>query len=137
MSRKQVDEEHPFVLHTRRELMLMGKDEDFIEWAVEVVKAYLSFGHSGMSHYTSLSILLKLLKGDNLTKLTDRPDEWRDVSKYTGEPTWQNKRNSKAFSNDGGKTFHLLSETDTKTAYSADHIKTLYDRILTEAPWRR
>ena len=47
--------------------------------------------------------------------LTDDPYEWQ----YHGEDLWgskegiwQNKRNSEAFSNDGGQTYYLLSEND-------------------------
>lgn len=106
---KTVDEDHPFVRHARVELGLLGEEEDVIEWYVDVIKAFFSFGHSGGSFDAVMPVLLKLLYHENLTKLTDNPEEWEDVSEYTGKPLWQSKRNSSAFSKDGGKTFWLLS----------------------------
>lgn len=101
------------VEHARRELTLVGEDPDVIEWYCRVIEEYASFGHSGGSMEATLPVLEKLLRLKNLTPITDNPDEWtfHDEEKW-GDPggIWQNKRNSQAFSKDGGKTYTVLSE---------------------------
>jgi hypothetical protein len=43
-----------------------------------------------------------------LSDLTDNPHEWMEVV----DGLWQSRRNSEAFSNDGGKTYRLNSNQD-------------------------
>src|SRR3546814_7005887 len=54
-----------------------------------------------------------LLNMRNLSPLTNNPDEWYKHTPDTWDGVnhvWQSKRNSEAFSTDGGLTYTLLSE---------------------------
>lgn len=100
--------------HARRELELCGQaaeDPAYAESIVKAVEAFVSFGgHSGGSAMLAIEQLHTLLQFKNLAPLTDDPDEWLDVTDMSGAPLWQNRRNSTAFSQDGGKTYTLLQE---------------------------
>lgn len=97
------------VEHARRELGLIGEDPKMIEMYINVVQAFADFGHSGGSASVAIPTINALLQFKNLTPLTDDPDEW--VSHSEGMIA-QNKRNPDAFSEDGGKTYYLLSDRD-------------------------
>lgn len=106
-------EESNFVKHARRELELVGEEPRYIEWYLNVIRAYAAFGHSGGTLGATLSTLYALLQFQNLTPLTDNPNEWIDVAGYTGANpggVWQNIRNSEAFSYDNRQTYYLNSE---------------------------
>jgi len=101
----------PHVLHAKAELALVGNDKDFDSSIIAAVRSFFSYGHSGGSASVGIDILTKLLKGENLTSLTGRAEEWQNrTAESGGTPLWQNRRNSAAFSNDGGETYWLLSE---------------------------
>lgn len=89
---------------------LFNKDSDYegeIGKAVmELMVAFSRQGHSEASAHMTLDVFSKLAKFQNLTPLTDDPSEWVN----THDNTYQNKRCSEAFSEDGGKTYYLLSE---------------------------
>lgn len=111
-------EDGNLVKHAKRELELMGEDDDVIAWYLDVVRAFAKFGHSGGSAMATIPVLHDLLQYKNLTSLTNDPDEWF----YHGEDTWgseggvwQNIRNGEAFSHDGGMTYYLLSEGGNDT----------------------
>lgn len=107
------EEEGTLVKHARRELELVGNDANFNESIIKAVEGFASYGHSGGSASVAINILNDLLQFKNLTPLTNDPKEWMYVAdEIWGEPggIWQNRRNSEAFSNDGGKTYYLLSE---------------------------
>lgn len=94
----------------RKELELIGEEPMVIDWYCRVIDEYYSIGHSGGSMFAALPVLVRLLKQENLSPLTNNPDEWYDQSEVSGYPLWQSKRNSEAFSNNGGITYYLLSE---------------------------
>jgi hypothetical protein len=101
------------VEHARRELERIGEDTDMVDWYCRVIAEFASFGHSGGSASVAIPVLHELLQFHPLSPLTGDPAEWRDISEYQGgKPGWQNLRNSEAFSEDGGKTYYLLSELD-------------------------
>ena len=110
------------VEHAAREMRLAGLyDEDgdyggMMPAAVmKLIKVFASSGHSGFSAEMCLEIFNKLARYKTLTPITSNPDEWRDVSSLggqDGEPLWQNKRDSKLFSTDGGKTYWDVSNHD-------------------------
>lgn len=107
------EEESNLVAHARRELKLIGEDDHTIDGFLKVVQAWADMGHSGGSHSVCLPMLVELLNFKNLSPLTDDPDEWmHHTAEVWGEPggVWQNVRNGEAFSNDGGKTYTLLSD---------------------------
>lgn len=105
------DEESNWVKHAKRELAYAGNDEPFNQAIMKAVRGFASYGgHSGGSFEVAAHILNEILHFRNLTPLTDNPDEWIDQSEISGEPLWQNVRNGEAFSEDGGKSYWLLSE---------------------------
>jgi hypothetical protein len=111
--KKDVPMSSNLVEHARRELELVGEDQETIDGLLRVVQAFSDMGHSGGSASVAIPMLNELLSYRNLMPLTDDPSEWfhhgEDVAGRPGG-VWQNIRNSEAFSNDGGKTYYLLSE---------------------------
>ena len=96
--------------HARRELKLQGEDPKFAAALVKAVQAFTSYGHGGGSGECGIDTLTRLLKREALTPLTSDPKEWEDVSQYTdGAPWWQNKRDPRAMSHDGGQTWWYVS----------------------------
>ena len=101
----------------KKELELIGALDDFHEVYEPYLKIFSNQGHSGGSASIVLPILCKLLNKKPLSPLTSDCNEWRDVSKESGYPLWQNKRDSEAFSKDGGKTFVMLDDPDFKNYF--------------------
>lgn len=100
--------------HARRELTLVGEDQDVIDGLCRVVQAFADMGHSGGSAHFATQYLERLLRYQPLSELTNDPGEWidRHSEGLTTEPLWQSVRNPEAFSTDGGKTYTLLSERE-------------------------
>ena len=113
---KIVDEtpsESNLMIHARRELELLGEEPEIVEGYLKMIQIFADMGHSGGSASVFVPTLTRLLWFKNLTPLTDDPDEWvHHTTEVWGEPggVWQNVRNGEAFSDDGGKTYTLLSE---------------------------
>lgn len=107
-------EESPLVAHARRELRIFGEDPQLTAGLVRVARAFAGMGHSGTSAPHCADLLDKLFRYQPLTDLTDDPDEWidRHAEGMTPTPLWQSRRDSEAFSTDGGKTYTLLSEQE-------------------------
>lgn len=94
------------VEHARRELQLIGEDPDFAEAIVKAVEGFCTYRHSGGSASVAAAVLERLLRFEALAPLTSDPDDWEDRSEYNdGKPIWQNRRDSRALSGDGGKTW--------------------------------
>lgn len=91
---------------------LFGPDADYDgmtgKCVMDLVKLFGSQGHSGMSAMLVSELFSRLVDGEALTPLTNNPDEWMDRSDVSGVPLWQNNRNSKAFSSNGGTTYWVL-----------------------------
>lgn len=102
------------VNHARRELSLTDNDEEFNDSIIKAVEGFASYGHSGGSAAVAIHILHDLLQFKNLSPLTNNPDEWMKITENVAddENTWQSRRNPEAFSDDGGKTYYLLSDRD-------------------------
>lgn len=108
------------VEHAKSELRILGytgeePEDDPNRWMwdniIDVVTKFSEGGHSGSSASYAIGLLHELLQFKNLSPLTTNPDEWVRVNPDDEEPgVWQNRRNSEAFSSDGGKTYRLLSE---------------------------
>jgi hypothetical protein len=99
------------VKHAETELMLIGEDPETIKGLLKVVRAFASMGHSGGSASVAAVQLARLLAFENLAPLTDNPREWMlHEPEMWSPPFWQNIRNSAAFSNDGGRTYWLVSD---------------------------
>jgi hypothetical protein len=107
-------EESNLVRHARHELRLIGEDPATIRGLAKVVQAFADMGHSGSSAHFAARYLDKLLRFQPLSELTSDPAEWidRHAEGLTSSPLWQSRRNSEAFSTDGGQTYYLLSEQE-------------------------
>jgi hypothetical protein len=111
------------VAHARRELERIGEEPGTIDWYLDVVRAFASYGHSGGSAMVTISVLERLLRFQPLSGLTDDPVEWIDRSEVSGTPWWQNVRDPRAMSHDGGETYWLVDSDDTTAVHrSASHI---------------
>lgn len=108
--------ESELVKHARRELILAGEDMVTIDGYLKVVEAFSDVKYSPESPTLLVSTITALLQYKNLKPLTDDYREWLHVGEATpGTPNvWQNTRNPEAFSNDGGKTYYLLSEANRR-----------------------
>lgn len=103
--------------HARVELELVGEDPDIIAGYLNVIEAFDDMGHSGFSGPIAIRTISALLNWENLTPLTDDPDEWmhHDETIWGVEGgIWQNKRCPSAFSEDGGKRYYLSTEKPRK-----------------------
>jgi hypothetical protein len=101
-------DESNLVKHARRELELCGQtteDPEFAASLVAAVEAFASYGHSGGSAAVGADMLYQLLRCRPLAPLTSSPHEWVDRSEASGQPWWQNLRDPRAMSHDGGHTY--------------------------------
>lgn len=98
--------------HARRELELIGEEPETIDGYLKVILAFSEMGHSGGSASVAIPVINQLLQFNNLSDLTDDPNEWMLIAEDVMgvSDCWQSRRRSEAFSNDGGKTYYLLSE---------------------------
>lgn len=103
------------VLHAKRELAILGYTGeepagDPNRWMhdhiMKMVETFADECHSGSSASYAIHVLDKVLQFQNVTPLTDDPQDWCEV----GPEVWQCRRRSDAFSDDGGKTYYLLDE---------------------------
>ena len=95
---------------------LNGMNDHMRAAILQMVMVFADQGHSGASAGYALSILEKLLRWENLTPLTDNPDEWVEV----GPEVWQSKRRPEAFSTNGGKHYRLNSDEDRELIHLSD-----------------
>lgn len=112
--------------HARRELALIGEDDWLTEGLCKVIAAFAEMGHSGFSAEHSTVVLEKLLRYQPLSPITDDPAEWMDrAQEMGGEPFWQNIRDSRAMSRDGGKTYTFVDERppDSESGQPVHHSK--------------
>jgi hypothetical protein len=81
---------------------------------LEIVAVFAKQGHSGFSAGMMLQILTQVLDFKPLTPLTFTPDEWNHIHEDMagGKNTYQNRRKSTIFSDDGLKTWYDLDEGD-------------------------
>lgn len=107
-----VREDGNLVEHARTELRRIGEDQDVIDWYLDVIRSFASFGHSGGSAAFTTVVLERLLRFQPLSPLTDDPDEWMDVSGFMADGTqvWQNRRDGRMFSTDGGRTYTSVDD---------------------------
>jgi hypothetical protein len=116
------ESESNLVIHARRELERIGEETYAVDWYLSVVRAFAAFGHSGGSAMVTICVLERLLRYQPLSALTDDPDEWIDRSEISGTPWWQNARDSRAMSHDGGKTYWLVDSDDTTLVHHSEPV---------------
>ncbi|QDU34251.1 hypothetical protein KS4_23170 [Poriferisphaera corsica] len=98
------------VEHAKKELKLAGyagpDEEGPNGWAykniIELIEVFAKQGHSGSSAPYVSETFSKLAEYEPLTPLTGEDDEWNDISAYSDNPKWQNKRDSRVFKDKGG-----------------------------------
>lgn len=95
----------------------INSDDDYAQSvgkaAYDVCKLFCEQGHSGMSAGFTIGLITKLLKGDNLTPLTNDPSEWSH-EEWHGEGHYQSKRNFSCFSDDNLKTYYDIDEEENR-----------------------
>lgn len=111
------------VAHAMRELLIIGEEWETIKGVCATAQAYADMHNSGGSHSVLLPWIVRLLDFENLTALTNDPDEWTHHGPdmwggNDGRGVWQNIRNSKAFSEDEGRTYRLVFEEGHELHYS-------------------
>lgn len=108
--------------HARRELELVGEDPETIEGLVKVIKAFADMGHSGGSASVAIPMLERLLRFQPLAPLTYGPEEWvfhsGDDYGIAGKDIWQNIRDSRIMSYDGGKTHYNVEDKGSEDSKS-------------------
>lgn len=127
--------------HARKELELAGMFDDEVDeseaagsWNKLVAESVIALleimggqGHSGASADMTRELFTRLSNFEALSELTDSPDEWNDISEYSGgNAMWQNNRASASFSTDGGKTYYnldVLAEGDDEIHPSTKGLK--------------
>lgn len=102
------------VAHARRELELIGEEPDIIKGYLKVIQAFSDMGHSGGSAMVAIPTINRLLQFENLAPLTDDPEDWIEV-RYG---TWQNRRCSRMFSEDGGKSYTDVDDREKIVHFS-------------------
>ena len=108
--------ESNLVAHARRELNLIGEEPEVIEGYLKVIQAFADMGHSGGSAMVAIPVINELLSFRPLSPLTDDPDDWIEV----GYGMWQNRRDGRMFSEDGGRTYTSVEDrADPKTVYTS------------------
>lgn len=113
----EVPEQSNLVDHAKRELARLGNGPELDDHVIRMIEIFAEQGHSGFSAGYTASIINELLHFKPLTGLTNDPNEWNHISEEQWGAhggVWQNQRDSEAFSNDGGKTYYLLSEERDK-----------------------
>lgn len=105
------------VEHAKTELLKAGffsKDADYGgalgKAVLELLTTFAQQRHSGSSASICLSLFDTLVRFKTLTPLTSDPSEWNDVSAMSAGPMWQNNRDYRYFSKDGGKTWYSVDD---------------------------
>lgn len=102
------------VAHAKRELELIGEDPDTIKGYLKVIQAFADMGHSGGSASVAIPTIGRLLAFENLAPLTDDPEDWIEVA----DNLWQNRRCSRMFSEDGGKSYTDVDDRQKAVHYA-------------------
>lgn len=121
-------EDSGLVSHAKKELSLLGEDPDVVRGYIRVIQAFADMGHSGGSAMIAIPTITALLNHENLSPLTNDPNEWvfHDKSVAGGTGIWQSTRNPEAFSSDGGKSYWLLSECELDHSRGPSHTSVNY-----------
>lgn len=121
------------VEHARRELTALNYDQETLDGFLNVIQAFADMGHSGGSASIAIPTLNELLQFKNLSPLTNDPNEWIHIAEEMwgeADGVWQNIRNGKAFSKDGGKTYTMLD--DPKDEYGNTPV---YTSVVKDTRW--
>lgn len=116
-----LDPDSNLVKHARRELEILGEDEETILGYLYVIQAFADMGHSGGSAMIAIPTINDLLQFNNLKPLTNDLTEWQQLGPdmWNGGQAWQNRRNGRAFSEDAGKTYYFVDDPE-KTLHTSE-----------------
>lgn len=92
--------------HAKRELKLSHEPDDIVAWYEKMLILCTKESPFSDIPNSQLRLLQRLLQRDVLSELTDNPKEWVRLNGNV----WQNTRDPKSFSYDGGKTYHTLGD---------------------------
>lgn len=99
----------------------------------ELLEVLSEQGHSGTSIHYVLDLFEKLAYFKPLAPLTGSNDEWDDISSYSEEPRYQNKRFSSVFKDKNGKSYwvdgRVFRDKDGDCYTNSD------SRVYIEFPW--
>jgi len=132
------ENESNLVKHARFELERIGEEPEVIDWYLRVIREYTSFGHSGGSHMAIMPSLTRLLNFQPLGPLTNSPAEWfHHGSEILGDENglWQNKRDGRAFSEDGGETFYYVDESPSERSLHISECNICWERRYNDGPF--
>jgi hypothetical protein len=88
---------------------------------LDLVRVFSEQGHSGYSAMATVDLFRRVASYESLGPITDDPDEWMSVADFCGgQATWQNRRRSSAFSEDGGKTYYLVDDRSRRARFVHD-----------------
>jgi hypothetical protein len=118
------------VKHAEREMRLAGLYDEGSDYGglipeavMELIRPFAAGGHSGGSAEITLELFERLSRFRALTPLTSDPNEWMDVKEYGPRPMvplWQSARDSRCFSEDGGKTYYDVADSEKVMHMSVD-----------------
>lgn len=118
--------ESSLVKHALREFSIIGEDPEIVRSIAEILQIFSDMGHSGTSAEVTIDLLVKLMSYENISPLTDDPNEWNDVTDMMPADslkTWQNRRNSKCFSPNGGKSYFDISDESRPNRWDMKELK--------------
>ena len=106
-----------YVEHAERELRLCGlayANPKLARDIIAVVAGLGKFGRDGSTPAQGAEIVRRLLALEPLTELTDNPADWSGYRRDSNSDTvlWQNRRNPRAWSTNGGVTYWLADGPD-------------------------
>lgn len=74
---------------------------------LKLMDIFAEEGHSGSTAPYAINMFKKLAMFKPLTPLTGADDEWTDVSAYSDDPRYQNKRLSSVFKDEDGQAYDI------------------------------
>ena len=102
------------VKHALRELVDLDEPA-MAKSMADAVRMFSAYGHSGGSVGYAINTIAALLNFENLSPITSDPAEWvkHGLAQWDGaNPIWQNRRNPRIFSTDGGQTHYNLDKAN-------------------------
>jgi hypothetical protein len=94
------------IKHAEYELSLIDEEPEFVAGYLTMIQIFADMNHSGVSASVFIAVLRALLRFENLTPITNAPDEWNGILESDEDSLWQSRRNPAYFSRDGGKTYY-------------------------------
>jgi hypothetical protein len=136
VSEDEPEEQSQLVSYAARELKAAGLFDSDGDYGgklgpdiLDIIEMFSKQGHSGFSAAMTADIVGKLMRYQPLTPITNNPDDWMKIDPDmwpNDDGIWQCRRNPEAFSNDGGKTYYILSEGANDSNRNPVHLAAEY-----------